>query len=362
MSQSCRGATLWAPEKIEIREYPIPEVPPNGGLVAVERAGVCGTDVKYLHGKIELPLPVILGHEILGRVVRLGREAAAIHGVKEGDRIILKGALGCGRCADCRRGAARFCRKRTNYGGRTTCANPPHLFGGFADYIYLAPDALATRVGDRLPAEAAVLIGAVMANGFQWAVRQGGVKMGDYVLIQGPGQQGLACTFAARHAGAARIFVSGIGRDAKRLELAKRFGAHRAVNVEEENLIDVIREETGGAMCDVVVDVSGSPKAIQASVDCVRRQGTVVVAGLTGDTTVTPLLIDKIVWGDVRVQGCYTGDNDAVDATLRLLEVTRFPVQEMVSHVFPLEETERCIQAVGGEIPELYPTKALIRP
>lgn len=362
MSQTCRGATLWAPEKIEIREYPIPEVPPNGGLVAVERAGVCGTDVKYLHGKIELPLPVILGHEILGQVVKLGREAAAIHGVKEGDRIILKGALGCGRCADCRRGAARFCRKRTNYGGRTTCANPPHLFGGFADYIYLAPDALATKVSDRLPAEAAVLIGAVMANGFQWAVRQGGVKMGDYVLIQGPGQQGLACTFAARHAGAARIFVSGIGRDAKRLELAKRFGAHRAVNVEEENLIDVIREETGGAMCDVVVDVSGSPKAIQASVDCVRRQGTVVVAGLTGDTTVTPLLIDKIVWGDVRVQGCYTGDNDAVDATLRLLEVTRFPVQEMVSHVFPLEETERCIQAVGGEIPELYPTKALIRP
>lgn len=362
MAEKCRGATLLGPDKIEIREYPLPEIPPDGGLVAVERGGVCGTDVKYFHGKLKLPYPVILGHEILGRVVKLGRDAASIHGLKEGDRIILKGALGCGRCPDCRRGAARFCKKRTSYGGRTSSANPPHLFGGFADYVYLAPDTLATKVSDDLPAEAAALIGAVMANGFQWAIRRGGVKMGDYVLIQGPGQQGLACTFAARHAGAARIFVSGIGRDAARLKLAERFGAHRTINVEKENVVEVVREETGGEMCDVVVDVSGSPQAIQASVDCLHNQGTLVLAGLTGDGTITPMLMDKLVWKEIRLQGAYTADNDATEAAVRLIESTGFPVQEMVSHVFPLEETERCIRAVGGEIPGLYPTKALIRP
>ncbi|MGH7770691.1 MAG: zinc-dependent alcohol dehydrogenase [Candidatus Binatia bacterium] len=362
MGNMSRAATLLQPDKIEIREYPIPEIPPDGGLVAVEMGGVCGTDVKYYHGKLELPLPVILGHEILGRVVKLGREAASIHGLKEGDRIILKGALGCGRCADCRRGAARFCKKRTNYGGRTTSANPPHLFGGFADYIYLAPDVLATKVSDSLPAEAAVLIGAVMANGFQWALRRGGVKMGDFVLIQGPGQQGLSCTFAARQAGAARIFVSGIGRDAKRLSLAERFGAHRTINVEKENVVDVVREETDGAMADVVVDVSGNPKAILTSIDCLRRQGTMVLGGLTGDSTVTPMITDKLVWGEIRLQGVFTTDNDATEAAMRLIESSNFPVQEMVSHTFPLEETERCIRAVGGEIPELYPTKALIKP
>lgn len=362
MKTTSRGATLLGPEKIEIREYPLPEIPPNGGLAAVEMAGVCGSDVKYFHGRTQLPLPVILGHEILGRVVKLGREAAAIHGLKEGDRIILKGAIGCGRCADCRRGAARFCKKRTSYGGRTSCANPPHLFGGFADYIYLAPDVLATKVGDDLPVEAAVLIGAVMANGFQWAARQGGVKMGDFVLIQGPGQQGLACAFAARHAGAARIFVSGIGRDAQRLALAERFGAHRTINVEKENVVEVMREETGGAMADVVVDVSGSPEAIRTSVECVRPQGTMVLAGLTGDSTVTPISMDKLVRGEIRLQGAYTTDNDATEAAMRLIESTKFPVQEMVSHIFPLEETERCIRAVGGELPELYPVKALIKP
>ena len=156
-----------------------------------------------------------------------------------------------------------------------------------------------TKVSEDLPPEAAALIGSVMANGFQWALRRGGVKMGDYVLIQGPGQQGLACTFAASHAGAARIFISGIGRDKPRLELAKRWGAHRTINVEEENVIDVIREETNGAMVDVVVDVSGNPKAIVASIDCLRRQGTMVLGGLTGDSTVTPLHMDKLVWGEI---------------------------------------------------------------
>ena len=77
MPETSRAATLLAPDKIEIREYPIPEVPADGGLVAVEMAGVCGSDVKYYHGKIRLPLPIILGHEILGRVVKLGRDAAA---------------------------------------------------------------------------------------------------------------------------------------------------------------------------------------------------------------------------------------------------------------------------------------------
>lgn len=362
MATTSRAATLLGPDKLEIREYPIPDIPPDGGLVQVEMGGVCGTDVKYYHGKLQLPLPVILGHEILGRVVKLGRDAASIHQIKEGDRIILKGALGCGRCADCRRGAARFCKKRTSYGGRTPCDKPPHLFGGFADYIYLAPDVLATKVSDQLLAEAAVLVGSVMANGFQWAIRKGGVKMGDYVLIQGPGQQGLSCTFAVRHAGAAKIFVTGIGRDQPRLELAKKFGAHRTVNIEEEDVVEVVRDETHGDMVDVVVDVSGSPKAIQTSVECLRRQGTLVLAGLTGDATVTPLLMDKIVWNELRIQGCYTADNDATEASLRLIEETKFPVQEMVSHVFPLEQTERCIKAVGGEIPELFPTKALIKP
>jgi alcohol dehydrogenase len=359
---SVRGATLLGPDKLEVREYPMPDIPADGGLIKIEMGGVCGTDVKYLHGKLKVDYPIILGHEILGRVEKLGKNAAAIHHVKEGDRVILKGALGCGRCADCRRNNQRFCRQRTNYGGRTKCDKPPHLFGGFADYLYLASDVLCTKISDALPAEAAALIGSVMANGFQWAIRRGGVKMGDYVLIQGPGQQGLSCTFASKHAGAAKIFITGIGRDKPRLELAKKFGATRTINVEEEDVVEVIRKETNGELCDVVVDVSGNPNAILKSVDCLHRQSTMVLGGLTGDTTVTPMLMDKLVWNEIKLQGCFTADNDATEAALRIIEETKFPVQEMVSHVFPLNEIEHCIRAIGGEVPGTFPTKALINP
>ncbi len=130
MAETSRAATLLAPNKLEIREYPIPDIPDDGGLLKVEMGGVCGSDVKYYHGRINLPLPIILGHEILGRVAKLGSKAEKIHGVKEGDRVIMKGAIGCGRCSDCRRNAQRFCRNRTNYGGGPHSAQPPHPFTG----------------------------------------------------------------------------------------------------------------------------------------------------------------------------------------------------------------------------------------
>ena len=135
--------------------------------------------------------------------------------------------------------------------------------------------------------------------------------MGDFILIQGPGRRGLACAYAARTAGAARIFVSGMGKDEKRLEMAKRFGAHRVINVEKENVIEVVRAGTGGEMADVVVDVSGSPQAIKTSVQCVREQGTTVLAGLTGDDTATPMFMDTFVRKEIRLQGTFTADNDA---------------------------------------------------
>jgi alcohol dehydrogenase len=362
IGKTVRGATLVGQERIEVREYPRPSIPDDAALLEVEAGGVCGTDVKYFHGTIPLPYPVILGHEIAGRIAEIGPVARRIHGVAEGDRVILKGSRGCGHCPDCRRGAARFCKNRTSYGGTLRSDKPPHLFGGFADALYVAPDAVLTKVPEGISSDAAVLIGSVMANGYQWAVVQGGAHLGDYVLIQGPGQQGLACLFAAKAAGAGRVVVTGRGRDAERLRLAMAWGADRIIDVDHEDVLEIVRDETGGTMADVVVDVSGSPAAIPTSVKATRRQGTMVLAGLVGTGVPVPLELDDVVWSEKRIQGAYTGDAPALDATLRSVVRTGFPVADMISHAFPLEETERCIRAVGGEIPDLYPVKAIIRP
>jgi threonine dehydrogenase-like Zn-dependent dehydrogenase len=87
-----------------------------------------------------------------------------------------------------------------------------------------------------------------------------------------------------------------------------------------------------------------------------------VLGGLVGTGVQVPLEVDDAVWNEKRIQGTYTADAPALDATIRLVMATGFPVADMISHTFPLDETERCIRAVGGEIPELYPIKAVIRP
>ena len=359
---TARAATLLGPERLEIREYPVPDVADDGALLRIGLGGVCGTDVKYFRGRIDMPYPVILGHEIFGRVERLGRAAACIHGVAEGDRVILKGSRGCGHCRDCRDGAPRFCPQRTLYGSATTAADPQHLFGGLADYLYVNPDAELFTVDDAMSDEAAVLCGSVMANGYQWAILHGGVTFGDTVLIQGPGQQGLACTWAARAAGAGSIIVSGTAADADRLALARQWGADRTVEVDREDVVEVVADETGGAMADVVVDVSGSPDALAASVEAVRRRGTLVLAGLVGGGRRVSVDIDALVWNEIRVQGAFTAGSPALRATMELIESTGFKPEEMISHTFGLDDTELCIRAIANEIDGMYPTKAVIRP
>lgn len=362
MSDTARGATLIGPEQLEIREYPVPDPAPDGALMRIDLGGVCGTDVKYYKGRIDMPYPIILGHEIFGRIERLGSEAGDLHGVEEGDRVILKGSRGCGNCRECHDGAPRFCTTRTLYGSKTSSADPPHLFGGFADYLYVNPDALLFKISDAMSDEAAVLLGSVMANGYQWAVLHGGVSLGDNVLIQGPGQQGLACTWAAKAAGAGRIFVTGTSEDADRLRLAADWGAQRIIEVDNEDVVDVIAGETGGAMADVVVDVSGNADAFAASVASVRPRGTLVLGGLTGGNRQVPVEIDALVWNEIRLQGAFTAGSTALDATMALIEATGFPVEDMISHTFGLDETEHCIHAVGRDVEGLYPTKAVIRP
>ena len=202
--------------------------------------------------------------------------------------------------------------------------------------------------------EAAVLCGSVMANGYQWAILHGGVTFGDTVLIQGPGQQGLACTWAARAAGAARIIVSGVAADADRLVLARRWGADLTVEADRADVVAAVADETGGAMADVVVDVSGSPAALASSVAAVRKRGTLVLAGLSGGRKV-PVEIDALVWNEIRVQGAFTASSPALRATMELIESTGFKPEEMISHTFGLDDTERCIRAIGNEVEGMYP-------
>ena len=154
--------------KLEPRELPLPEIGDDDALLRVEACGICGSDVESFEGVIRVPLPLIPGHEPLGRIAAIGRRAAKRWGVAEGDRVAVETLLPCNTCRRCRTGAYQLCAQRRVY-SYIPLAEAPGLWGGYAEYLYLAPNAIVHRVDDAIPPELAVLFNPLGA-GFRWAV------------------------------------------------------------------------------------------------------------------------------------------------------------------------------------------------
>jgi threonine dehydrogenase-like Zn-dependent dehydrogenase len=259
VSEKVLAAVKVGASTTELREVPLPDLPPDVALMKVEVAGVCGTDVS----QYKLPLrggPIIMGHENVGYLTRVGSEFAARKGFKEGDLVFLEHYLPCMNCEWCHQGEYRHCPatewfydpSAIRY-GYTSMDTAPGLWGGFARYLYLPINAVIHKVPNGLtPEEAGVA--TPMSNGIQWALLDGGVGYASTVLIQGPGQQGLCCLMASKQAGAAKVIVTGTSRDTRRLEVAKVFGADAVVDVQTQDALATVMEVTEGRGVDVVID------------------------------------------------------------------------------------------------------------
>jgi threonine dehydrogenase-like Zn-dependent dehydrogenase len=235
--------------------------------------------------------------------------------------------------------------------GYIPTSTPPSLWGGYAQYMYLDPHTLVHRVSPDVPAELAVLFNPLGA-GFRWAVELPGTRVGDTVVVLGPGQRGLGSVIACREAGAGCIIVTGLAADERKLALARRFGAHHTINVEAEDAAGRVREITGGLMADVVVDVTAyAVEAVTQAVDLARRGGTVVLAGTKGPKPVPNFISDKVVVKELTVKGAFGVDYPAYEAAIRLIESGRYPLAEMHTHTLPLAEAEHAIRLLAREIP-----------
>jgi threonine dehydrogenase-like Zn-dependent dehydrogenase len=342
----------------EVRTFDEPQVPPDGGLLRVELCGVCGSDWPYYLKYPKVRGALILGHEAVGHVAKLGAAAAARFGIKEGDRVALEEYLPCGHCRYCRSGEFRLCDETDTLNrppdaatiryGSTPISVAPSLWGGYSQFQYLHPNAVFHRVPERVPAKLASLA-LPLGNGVEWAYLQGGVKIGDAVVIQGPGQQGLACTVAAKEAGAGAIIVSGLAADAHRLELAKKLGATHTVNVEAQDLRDAVRDITGGDMADLVIDcASGGPETVVSAIYIARKSGTIILGGRKF-TTVPQFNSDVLITRFLSVKGMRGHSFESVELALGIIAGGKYPLEDMCTHVFPLGEVDMALRTVGGE-------------
>ncbi len=358
MSDTVLAAVRTAPRTTELREFPMPDIPADGALLKMEVAGICGTDVK-MYAKPVIEAPVIMGHENVGTIVKAGREFVERQGLGEGDRVFVEHYVACYKCEWCRLGEYRHCKLtdwRTNPDalryGYTSCENPYHLWGGFAQYMYLPWNCVIHKVPENVSDEEAGII-TPLSNGIEWALYDAGVGFMSSVLIQGPGQQGLSQVVACKQAGASLIIVTGTARDTARLELAKTLGADHVIDVDADDPLERVLAITGAKGVDIVLDCTAGAGTtpVLLGIDALkRRAGTLLVQGELAAFPDFP--IKKLTEKAITIKSARGHSYRAVELAIEQLASKRFPLHLLTTHEFGLGDVDRAIRAVGGEVEE----------
>lgn len=349
-----RAAVQTAVKTTELRDVPLPEIPADAGLLRVIAAGICGSDIPmYADDKI---VPRILGHENVGTIEKIGEIAKQRWGLSEGDMVALEEYLPCGHCIDCRSGEYRSCmetdskRSGSLRYGSTSMTVEPSLWGGYSQFQYLHPRSVFHRVPEGVEPRIAAMC-LPIGNGFQWAYLDGAAGPGQTVVVQGPGQQGLACVIAAKAAGASLIICTGLTRDAHRLEVAKKLGADETVMVDQESLVDAVERITKGKGADLVIDVSagGASEVVGGAIKTLKKRGKLLIAAYKRKL-LTEFDMDMVIAKQATVRGVRGHSYKSVELALDLMARKTIDLSPMSTHHFGLDKVDHALRLVGGEI------------
>ncbi len=285
----------------------VPDPGPGEALVTVQACGVCHTDLHYREGGISDDFPFLLGHEAAGVVEAVG---AGVTSVEPGDFVILNWRAVCGECRSCRRGKPWYCfdthnatRKMTLDDG--TPLSPALGIGAFAEKTLVAAGQ-CTKVDPSARPEAVGLLGCGVMAGLGSALLTGNVGMGETVAVFGCGGVGCAAIAGSRLAGASTIV--GIDLDPGKLELAREFGATHVVDASTEQVVDAVRNLTGGNGADVCIEAVGNPTVFEQAFYARDLAGTVVQVGVpTPDMRIDLPMIDFFGRGG-RLKPSWYGD------------------------------------------------------
>ena len=342
--------------ELELREVNLPDIPDDGALLKMEVAGVCGTDTTQYNKPLRGG-PIIMGHENVGYLSNVGKRFAERKGFKEGDLVFLEHYLPCGNCEWDHMGEYRHCQatdwfydpEAIRY-GYTPMDIAPALWGGFSHYVYLPYNAVLHTVPEGMTPEIAG-VATPMSNGVQWSLIDGGVGYGTTVLIQGPGQQGLCCTMACKQAGADLIIITGTGKDAHRLEVAKALGADVTIDIEAEDALTRINEVTGGKGVDVVLDctVGAGDGPVFLGIEAAKRRGATMVVQAEGEYKFADFPMGRMTRKAITLKSARGHSYRAVEMGLQLLASGRFPLDLMTTHSFGLSEVDYAIKSVAGK-------------
>ena len=336
---------------LQVREWPLPpQLEPGAALVRTEMAGICGTDVHLWKGELPIGLPVILGHETVGRIEKLGNGLERDwtgQALRIGDRVTWNSSISCGQCYYCgeKRQPTR-CPQRRAYGIGYRCDEAPHFFGGYAEFHYLRPRTTIFKLPDDLSTESVIGSGCALITAIH-GVERTGINWQDKVVVQGAGPVGIAALAVAKSAGAGEVIV--IGGPRHRLETAKKFGANHVIDLGEvakpEERIKAVRDLTGGFGADAVLECVGSPTAVVEGMEMCRDGGKYLVLGHYCDAGTVAFNPHVITRKQLQVFGSWSSEPRHLKAAIEFLGRWRreFPFETMVSHRFSLEQANEAL-------------------
>jgi threonine dehydrogenase-like Zn-dependent dehydrogenase len=338
-----------------IREVPRPQMGPKSALIQIGACGVCGTDLHILkgHWPKPLPWPFTLGHEIGGVIVEKGPELTQDFMGKPlevGSRVMIPPLMPCGSCYYCVHypETANKCLTPVYYGRYLGFDKAPHLWGGWAEHVYVDLEMLPGTKIYKLPDDMPLRLGALSEpltsciRGFNRAVRVGGFKWGDTVVIQGSGPIGILAVAAAQEMGAGRVVCVGAPEE-PRLALARKFGAEATVNLEEfktpQERINRVREIVGGFGADLVMDCSGHPTAGPEGIEFLRDGGTYIEMGQFTDAGSIDTNWHRVCTKDLNILGSwgFTANDLPLGVDMLYRARDKYPWYDMQT-IYPFSE------------------------
>lgn len=311
---------------IWMTDVPKPELGHNDVMIKIRKTAICGTDVHIYNwdewSQKTIPVPMVVGHEYIGEIVAIGQE---VKGFKIGDRVSGEGHITCGHCRNCRGGRTHLCRNTIGVGvNREGC---------FAEYLVI-PAFNAFKIPDNIPDEIAAIFDP-FGNAVHTALSFD--LVGEDVLVSGAGPIGIMAAAVCRHVGARHVVITDVND--YRLELAKKMGVSRAVNVSRENLKDVMNELGMKEGFDVALEVSGSPAAFQTMLDTMNHGGRIALLGIPPASMATDW--SQVIFKGLFIKGIYGREMFETWYKMATLIQSGLDLSPIITHQFSIDEFQK---------------------